>query len=176
MADLNDQLRQRRQALKLTQQAVAQQLHVSRQTISNWERGSSTPNWHDLQALSQVYSLPLAELIQQTLPTNQWKQIWLKRTDYALVILLLGLFVPIIFFDAGQLIVEIIVAVDTILLMLVSGLRYYLLPAFPSKLLFIPKRFGWGWAINPRNPLGLVLNILVFIGVIVMLLVAIFST
>jgi DNA-binding XRE family transcriptional regulator len=35
MANLNDQLRQRRQALKLTQQAVAQQLHVSRQTISN---------------------------------------------------------------------------------------------------------------------------------------------
>lgn len=115
MANLNDQLRQRRQALKLTQQAVAQQLHVSRQTISNWERGSSTPNWHDLQALSQVYSLPLEELIQRTLPTNQRKQIWLKRTDYALVILSLGLFVPIIFFDAGQRIVEIIMAVDTIL-------------------------------------------------------------
>lgn len=72
-----------------------------------------------MQALSQVYSLPLAELIQQTLPTNQRKQIWLKRTDYTLVILSLGLFVPIIFFDADQLIVEIIVAVDTILLMLV---------------------------------------------------------
>lgn len=128
-----------------------------------------------MQALSQVCSLLLEELIQRTLPTNQRKQIWLKRTDYALVILSLGLFVPIIFFDAGQRIVEIIMAVDTILLMLVASLRYYLLPAFPSKVLFIPKSFGWGWAINPRNPLGLVLNILVFIGVIVVLLVAIFS-
>lgn len=37
-------LKERRLALNLTQQAVADQLHTTRQTISNWETGKNYPD------------------------------------------------------------------------------------------------------------------------------------
>ena len=51
MMDLPGRIRERRRALGLTQDQLADMLHVSRQTVSHWETGRVTP---DLENLSQL--------------------------------------------------------------------------------------------------------------------------
>lgn len=46
----------------LTQQAVAEQLDVSRQAISRWETGSAAPTRDKMQAIARLYDVPLSYL------------------------------------------------------------------------------------------------------------------
>lgn len=50
-----ERLKQARLAKQLTQKAVAEQLHVSRQTISSWETENSYPDIDSLLRLSDFY-------------------------------------------------------------------------------------------------------------------------
>ena len=62
---LGEKLKQARSDHALTQQAVAQQVTVSRQTISSWETGKSYPDIDSLVALSNLYGLTLDTLIKE---------------------------------------------------------------------------------------------------------------
>jgi transcriptional regulator with XRE-family HTH domain len=42
---------------------LAERLHVTRQTISNWERGQSVPDTESLKALADCLSVPIEKLI-----------------------------------------------------------------------------------------------------------------
>lgn len=55
-------LKQKRIELKLSQNEVAEQLFVTRQTISNWENDRSYPDLENLVLLSQLYNFSLDEL------------------------------------------------------------------------------------------------------------------
>lgn len=57
----------------LSQEALAEQLHVTRQTISNWESGRSLPDIESLKALAQALNVPIERLIydQQAVQTEQ---------------------------------------------------------------------------------------------------------
>lgn len=57
-------LKQARQKQNLTQQQLADQLHVSRQTISGWENGRTYPDIDALIALSDLFGLSLDDLIR----------------------------------------------------------------------------------------------------------------
>lgn len=57
-------LKEHRKNLNLTQQQVADQLHVSRQTISNWETGKSLPDVSMLIEISMLFDLSLDYLIK----------------------------------------------------------------------------------------------------------------
>lgn len=57
-------LRDKRKALHLTQQSLADQLHVTRQTLSRWENDSSFPNLDTLVALSNILDIPLDTLLK----------------------------------------------------------------------------------------------------------------
>ncbi|EOH93676.1 helix-turn-helix domain-containing protein [Enterococcus pallens] len=57
-------LKEHRKKLKLTQQQVADQLHISRQTISNWETGKSLPDVSMLIEISLLFDLSLDYLIK----------------------------------------------------------------------------------------------------------------
>lgn len=46
-----------------SQEALAEKLNISRQAISKWERGESTPDTDTLIILSQLYGVSLDELI-----------------------------------------------------------------------------------------------------------------
>lgn len=46
-----------------SQEALAEKLNISRQAISKWERGESTPDTDTLIMLSQLYGVSLDELI-----------------------------------------------------------------------------------------------------------------
>lgn len=58
-------LKERRLALHLTQQAVANQLHTTRQTISNWENGKNYPDVPMLVAISNLYGLSLDDMLKK---------------------------------------------------------------------------------------------------------------
>lgn len=57
----------------LSQEALAEQLHVTRQTISNWESGKSLPDIETLKALAQALNVPIERLIYER-QTVQEKQ------------------------------------------------------------------------------------------------------
>lgn len=63
--DINKKLKEKRLEANLTQQELADILHVSRQTISSWEVGRTYPDLDLLVALSELYSTPLDDLLKE---------------------------------------------------------------------------------------------------------------
>lgn len=61
---LGDKIKDRRLELRLTQDQVAQELYISRQTLSNWENNKTLPDIQSLISLSDLYGLSLDELIR----------------------------------------------------------------------------------------------------------------
>jgi len=57
--EFGDRLKQERKKRKLTQQVVADELNVSRQTISSWETENSYPDIASLLRLSDYYQISL---------------------------------------------------------------------------------------------------------------------
>lgn len=57
-------LKEKRQEMKLTQQEVADQFNVTRQTISNWEVGKSYPDIPTLIEISNFYELSLDYMLK----------------------------------------------------------------------------------------------------------------
>nr|WP_257594037.1 helix-turn-helix transcriptional regulator [Lactiplantibacillus plantarum] len=57
-------LRRKRKELHLTQQQLADQLHVTRQTLSRWENNLSYPNLDTLVNLSEFLAIPLDILLK----------------------------------------------------------------------------------------------------------------
>lgn len=65
---LSENIKTRRKAKGLSQEELALQLHVVRQTISKWEQGLSVPDADLLLALSQALDTPVSDLLGETLP------------------------------------------------------------------------------------------------------------
>lgn len=62
---LADQLRAHRENRGLSQAAVADQLNVSRQSVSKWETGKGYPDIDNLILLSKIYEVSIDELVQE---------------------------------------------------------------------------------------------------------------
>ena len=61
--EFNNKLYQLRKQKGLSQEELANRLNVSRQTISKWEIGDSTPDMEKLIAISDLFEISLDELI-----------------------------------------------------------------------------------------------------------------
>ena len=59
-----DKIKNARTIKKLTREQVAEDLNVSRQTISNWENGKSLPDIVSIIRMSELYDLSLDELLK----------------------------------------------------------------------------------------------------------------
>lgn len=59
----NQRLQQRRKARCLTQQQVADQLFVSRKTVSSWETGRNLPDLFMIQRLAAIYQNSVDDLL-----------------------------------------------------------------------------------------------------------------
>lgn len=69
-----EQIREARERLGMTQEALAERLDVSRQAVSKWEMGVSEPNLENLQALSQLLGVEFAGTPPADAPNkNPWK-------------------------------------------------------------------------------------------------------
>ncbi len=60
--NLGENIKNRREELKLSQEYVAGQLGVSRQAVSKWETGQSEPTASNLIQLAEVFEISLSEL------------------------------------------------------------------------------------------------------------------
>ena len=65
---LSDNIQQLRKALGLSQEQLAEQVGVSRQSISKWETGQSVPELDKLLALSRIFGLSTDELLGNRIP------------------------------------------------------------------------------------------------------------
>lgn len=68
---LEEKLLSLRKKQGLTQMELAQALRVSRQAISKWETGEATPSLENLKSLSQLYQVPLGQLLGEDQPPVQ---------------------------------------------------------------------------------------------------------
>ncbi len=71
---LEDKLLSLRKQQGLTQLELAEALHISRQAISKWETGEATPSLENLKSLSQLYQVPLGQLLGEDQPPVQLPQ------------------------------------------------------------------------------------------------------
>lgn len=65
--EIGKSLKEKRTELNLTQEEVAKEIMVSRQTISNWENGKSYPDIENLVLLSQLYNISLDGLLKNNI-------------------------------------------------------------------------------------------------------------
>ena len=70
MCDIGANIRRARVRRKLTQDDLAQTVHTTRQTISNYETGRSRPDVETLQRLADALGVELTELLDETPPAD----------------------------------------------------------------------------------------------------------
>ncbi|MDE6665313.1 MAG: helix-turn-helix domain-containing protein [Ruminococcus sp.] len=68
--EFNNKLYHLRKQKGLSQEELANCLNVSRQTISKWEVGDSTPDMEKLIAISDLFEISLDELVMGKVPTH----------------------------------------------------------------------------------------------------------
>ena len=62
--ELNEKFAKLRKGLGLSQEELAEALGVSRQAVSKWETGQSTPDLENLVRLCRLYGIPADELLE----------------------------------------------------------------------------------------------------------------
>ena len=66
--EFNNKLYELRKQKGFSQEELANRLNVSRQTISKWEVGESTPDMENLVAISELFEISLDELVRNKVP------------------------------------------------------------------------------------------------------------
>ena len=66
--EFNNKLYELRKQKGFSQEELANRLNVSRQTISKWEVGESTPDMENLVAISELFKISLDELVLDKVP------------------------------------------------------------------------------------------------------------
>ena len=69
---VGDCIRAERRRVGLSQDQLAERLHVTRQTISNWEGGKSLPDIESLKALAEALCVPIERLIYPEGRSPSW--------------------------------------------------------------------------------------------------------
>lgn len=83
---LNENLKHLRKSKGLTQEELALQLGVVRQTISKWEKGLSVPDSEMLIELSEQFNVPVSALLGDTIePTDKEDMVKILSEKLALI-------------------------------------------------------------------------------------------
>ena len=56
----------------LSQEGLAERLHVSRQAVTKWETGAGVPDVENLMEIADVFGLSMDELLGRVLETRPW--------------------------------------------------------------------------------------------------------
>ena len=73
---LGDNIFKLRKDCKLSQEQLAEKVDVTRQTISNWELGETSPNPEQLKLLSKALNVSIDELLN-----NDIKQVLVEKVN-----------------------------------------------------------------------------------------------
>ena len=71
--EIGTQIRENRRRLKLSQDALAERIYVSRQSISSWENGKTYPDVQSLLLLSTAFDVTVDALIKGDVETMEKK-------------------------------------------------------------------------------------------------------
>ena len=86
MVEFGEQLRRARETKGLTQQSLAEQLFVTRQTVSRWECGTTLPDVLMLPEIARLYAVTILPLFGGTAATLKlYKAINFYNNPIALV-------------------------------------------------------------------------------------------
>lgn len=69
MEELRISLAAARVNAEMTQEDVAREMHVSKNTVINWEKGKVVPSFATLNALSALYNFPVDNIFLKTQST-----------------------------------------------------------------------------------------------------------
>lgn len=72
--EIGQKLKDKRTGLGLSQEQLAEQLEVTRQTIANWEKGKTYPDIGSVLKLSDLYSVSLDELLKEDRSMRKHKE------------------------------------------------------------------------------------------------------
>lgn len=72
--NIANRLYEKRKAFGFSQEELAEKLGVSRQAVSKWERGESSPDTENLIALAKLYGISLDELVFGEEKKNEKKE------------------------------------------------------------------------------------------------------
>ncbi len=82
MKDISKRIQQLRQQSGLTQEELANRLHVTRQAVSNWENRKTRPDIDTLEAMAQVFGMDVVQLIYGDGSPLSRKNRWLPTIIY----------------------------------------------------------------------------------------------
>ncbi len=63
MSVIGKNIKKNRSEKRMTQEQLAESLHVTRQAVSNWEQGKTQSDVETLSAIAEVFDVPVEELI-----------------------------------------------------------------------------------------------------------------
>lgn len=134
--NIGEKIKQKRKELTLTQEEVAEKVHVSRQTISSWENSKSLPDVTSLILLSDVYQVSLDELIKgDSIMMNKIEQteqlavesVGLKRRNFLTEISLTGAVLTYVIENLTTINTHFTVIILIVFALLISGIPPQLL-------------------------------------------------
>ena len=79
--EFNNKLYELRRQKGLSQEELAGRLNVSRQTISKWEVGESTPDMDNLVSISELFGVSLDELVLDRTPAKEQPPVQVVRSE-----------------------------------------------------------------------------------------------
>ena len=187
--NLSEIIKSQRTMKNLTQSQLADELLVSNKTVSNWETGKTLPDIDSLIRIVHYFDLSIDSVIKEG--SDVMKDLHNKENAYhlqkklaiidkimitCLILIMLSVMLllvtrnnrAIIFFST------IFVLSISLMLIIISIYRYWIAyPKVPGlrQPLFVPKTIGLGWAVNPRNKLGMIITIIT-----VLLIILVFGT
>ncbi|MCC6123301.1 helix-turn-helix domain-containing protein [Weissella cibaria] len=90
---LGEKIKHLRQSNKMSQSDLAKSLHVSYQAISNWERNKSYPDKENIIMISNLFNIPLDELMRDEQKYTPRSNSLIKYNLQNIVILIGALFI-----------------------------------------------------------------------------------
>lgn len=69
--ELGKQIQKHRKALNMSQEELAEKIHVTRHTVSNWERNKNLPDLNSLILLSDIFNTSLDNLVKGDIETME---------------------------------------------------------------------------------------------------------
>ena len=99
---LSNNLKSIRKARKITQEALATKLNVTRQTISKWENGQSVPDAESLTKIAEILNTSVQELLGKEVSENKTAGFIKKTTErkylkIILTVIFIIMLIPIIY-------------------------------------------------------------------------------
>ncbi len=97
ISNLGERILTLRKEMNLSQESLAEQIGVSRQAISKWERGEASPDIQNLSALAETFGLTVDEFIHADTDLSKKKSklvaLELKKNAEKLIMIAIAIFI-----------------------------------------------------------------------------------